>query len=102
MGGPSKAKRPKRRWVGIRTIDEIDRSDLKMLLDQIMPSGSVKLYDLQNVGGVNLAIVRINLKEYPVFISKCRLYDRLETITSSGKISLVRDRLGLPKPKVRR
>ena len=102
MGGPPKAKRPKRRWVGIRTINEIDRNDFETILEQIMPSSSVRLYDLKSLRGENLAIVRINLAEYPIFVSKCQADTRLETITSSGKIRLVRDRLGLPKPKVRR
>ena len=102
MGAPSKAKRPKRRWVGIRTIEEIDRENLKSIIDQIMPSSSAKLYDLKIVNGQNLAIVRINLAEYPVFVFKCQSDNRLHTITASGKIRLVRDRLGLPKPKLRR
>ena len=102
MGGPSKAKRPKRRWVGIRTFNEIDRANFESLLVQIMPSSSVKLYDLKIVDGENLAIVRINLNEYRIFISKCQADNRLETLTTSGKIRLVRDRLGLTKPKLRR
>tara|TARA_X000001036_G_scaffold439615_1_gene491441 strand:+ start:19780 stop:20088 length:309 start_codon:yes stop_codon:yes gene_type:complete len=102
MGAPSKAKRPKRRWVGIRTIEEIDRENLKSLINQIMPSSSAKLYDLKIVNGENLAIVRINLAEYRIFVSNCEADNRLETITTSGKIRLVRDRLCLPKPKLRR
>ena len=102
MGGPSKAKRPKRRWVGIRTFEELDRVDFESLIDQIMPSSSAKLYDLKIVENKNLAIVRINLNEYRIFISKCKADNRLETVTTSGKIRLVRDRLGLTKPKLRR
>ena len=102
MGGPSKAKRPKRRWVGIRTFEELDRVDFESLIDQIMPSSSAKLYDLKIVENKNLAIVRINLNEYRIFISKCQADNRLETVTTSGKIRLVRDRLGITKPKLRR
>ena len=102
MRGPSKAKRPKRRWVGIRTIEVIDREDLESLIREIMPTSSAKLYDLKIVDGDSVAIVRINLTEHRRFVSKCQEDNRLETITSSGKIRLVRDRLGLPKPKLRR
>ena len=102
MRGPSKAKRPKRRWVGIRTIEVIDREDFESLIREIMPNSSAKLYDLKIVDGNSIAIVRINLTEYRLFISKCQADNRLETITTSGKIRLVRERLEIPRPKVRR
>tara|TARA_B100000214_G_scaffold348688_1_gene300952 strand:- start:277 stop:585 length:309 start_codon:yes stop_codon:yes gene_type:complete len=102
MAGPSKAKRPKRRWVGIRISVDINRNDLNSLIEQIFPSSSAKLYDFKLIGEENRAIVRINLSEVSDFISKCQLDSRIETLTTSGKIRLVRDRLGIPKPRVRR
>ena len=102
MPGPSKAQRPKRRWVGIRTIEVIDREDFESLIREIMPTSSAKLYDLKIIDGYSVAIVRINLTEHRLFVAKCQGDNRLETITTSGKIRLVRDRLGLPKPKLRR
>ncbi len=102
MAGPSKAKRPKRRWVGIRISADINRNDLNSIIEQIFPTSSAKLYDLELIGEENRAIVRINLSEVSEFISKCQLDSRIETLTTSGKIRLVRDRLGIPKPRVRR
>ena len=102
MGTPSKAKRPKCRWVGIRIVGDITRDNLNALLVKIMPSSSLKLYDLKNIQGENLAIVKIDLSEASDFISKCKTENRIDTLTSSGKIRLVRDRLGIVKPKLRR
>ncbi|MBA45394.1 MAG: hypothetical protein CMB31_02255 [Euryarchaeota archaeon] len=102
MAGPSKAKRPKRRWVGIRISADINRNDLNSIIEQIFPTSSAKLYDLELIGEENRAIVRINLSEVSDFIFKCQLDSRIETLTTSGKIRLVRDRLGIPKPRVRR
>jgi len=102
MGGPSKAKRPKRRWIGMRLSIEINRDGLNSILNQMSSSSSAKLYDFKSLSGENIAIVRVNLSEVTNFMSNCQADNRIETITTSGKIRLVRDRLGIPKPKVRR
>ena len=102
MAHPSKAKRPKRRWVGIHFRDEMGRSQVNSILEDIFPSNSLKLYDLQIIDGKLCAIVRINLSEVSDFILKCGTDHRLQTITTSGKIRLVRERLEIPRPKVRR
>ena len=102
MAHPSKAKRPKRRWVGIHLRDEIGRAQVNSILQNIYPSDSVKLYDLQIIDGKLCGIVRINLSEVSDFLVKCENDPRLQTITTSGKIRLVRERLEIPRPKVRR
>tara|TARA_B100001996_G_C18520505_1_gene539084 strand:+ start:239 stop:547 length:309 start_codon:yes stop_codon:yes gene_type:complete len=102
MAHPSKAKRPKRRWVGIHLRDEIGRAQVNSILENIFPSDSLKLYDLQIIDGKCYGIVRINLSEVSDFIVKCETDPRLQTITTSGKIRLVRERLEIPRPKVRR
>lgn len=102
MTPPSKAKRPKRRWVGIHVKDEMKRAQLHSILEEIFPSNSLKLYDLQIIDGKLCAIVRINLSEVSDFLMKCGLDPRLQTITTSGKIRLVRERLEISRPKVRR
>ena len=53
----------------------------------------LKLYDLQIIDGKCYGIVRINLSEVSDFIVKCETDPRLQTITTSGKIRLVRERL---------
>lgn len=102
MAHPSKAKRPKRRWVGIHFREEMGRSQVNSILEEIYPSNSLKLYDLQIIDGKLCAIVRINLSEVSDFLLKCGADSRLQTITTSGKIRLVRERLEIPRPKVRR
>jgi hypothetical protein len=102
MAAPSKAKRPKRRWVGIHVFNDVGRETIISILEEILPSSSLKLYDLQNVNEKLLGIVRVNLSEASDFISKCEADSRLQTITTSGKIRLVRERLELPLPNVRR
>ncbi len=102
MAHPSKAKRPKRRWVGIHFRDEMGREQVKSILKNIFPSDSLKLYDLQIIDGKLCGIVRINLSEVSDFLAKCETDSLLQTITTSGKIRLVRKRLEIPRPKVRR
>ena len=51
MAHPSKAKRPKRRWVGIHFRDEMGRSQVNSIFEDIFPSNSLKLYDLQIIDG---------------------------------------------------
>ena len=102
MATPSKAKRPKRRWVGIHVFNNVGRDHLISILEEILPSSSLRLYDLHNVNEKLFGIVRVNLSEVSDFISKCEADSRLNTITTSGKIRLVRERLELPLPNVRR
>ena len=102
MATPSKAKRPKRRWVGLHVFNNVGREDVISFLEEILPSSSLRLYDLHNVNEKLLGIVRVNLSEVSDFISKCEDDSRLKTMTTSGKIRLVRERLSLPLPNVRR
>ncbi|CAI8285101.1 MAG: Uncharacterised protein [Candidatus Poseidoniaceae archaeon] len=113
----SKAKRPKRRWVGIALPNSIQsREDLTSVLEA-SPFGPyrIKLYDCypgsseaalaacsiqKRTDGVGFAIVCVLLSEYDevrnVFDSENNY--GLTSVTSSGKIRLVRERLGIPKP----
>ena len=73
-----------------------------------------RLYDLQ-VGtetAAGLAIIRVPLSDYPIFREVLGSEDgsefesggisRVKSLTSSGKIKLVRERLGLERPKPER
>ena len=114
MVPPSKANRPKRRWVGICFFQQMERESIESLIDEILPSSSARLYDLISIDYCRditieldtrvmmLGIVRVNLSELDKFISKCENESRLMTVTTSGKIRLVRKRLGIDRPKVRR
>jgi len=114
MGSPSKAKRPKRRWVGICFFQQMKRDRIESLIEEIFPSSSTRLFDLISIDHcrditiefdssvVMFGIVRVNLSELDNFVSKCEGDSRLLTVTTSGKIRLVRERLGIDRPKVRR
>lgn len=113
----SKAKRPKRRWVGIALPPSIQsREDLTNVLEA-SPFGPyrIKLYDCypgnseaalaaclvqKRTDSVGFAIVCVLLSEYngvrDVFDSEDN--HGLTSLTSSGKIRLVRERMGIPKP----
>lgn len=111
-GLPSKAKRGKRRWIGLAVHISIDtRKKLESSLSEMegLPGGW-RLYDFVKAESqdCNLAIICVKLSDYSS--SKEALSDlkaegdaaSIRSLTSSGKIRLVRDRLGLKKPKRQR
>ncbi len=96
-----KAARGKRRWVGLSVDDSItNREELESIISQIKClGGDCRLYDYNN----QKAIIRLSLKQYE--IARTILeggVSGLNSITSSGKIRLVRERLGLEKRKWKR
>ena len=119
-GKVSKAKRPKRRWIGIALPHNVQsREDLTSVLESSpFESFRIKLYDCHPSGSeaalaacsiqkrvdeVGFAIICVLLSQY---IEVRNILDSgdghgLMSITSSGKIRLVRERLGIPKPSRR-
>ncbi len=89
----SKALRDKRRWIGLSVSPAISKRDeLKEILSKIAPVGNWKLYDFKE----SKAILRILLKDQSEW--RKVLSDesnQVHSITMSGKIRLVRERLGL-------
>ena len=116
----SKAKRPKRRWVGIALPSSIQSSaDLANVLEASPYSVyRIKLYDChvgateealtarsiqKRTDDVGFAIICVLLSQYQEVRNVLDSGDGhgLTSITSSGKIRLVRERLGIPKPSRR-
>ena len=116
----SKAKRPKRRWVGIALPPSIQsKVDLTNLLERSpLESYRIKLYDFhpsnskaalatrsfqKRTDDVGFAIICVLLSQYDEVRNVLESGDDhgLVSITSSGKIRLVRERLGMPKPHQR-
>jgi hypothetical protein len=121
----TKALREKRRWVGVLVHQRLpDRASVEKTLEQISHSldskpnlrlmdfvddaqrkgmeGQTDLFDATIAGG--LAIVRAPLSVIVELRDLLEAEAALETwgvqsLTTSGKIRLVRERLGLPKPK---
>ena len=119
----TKALREKRRWLGVLVEPAcLTRSDveerLSVLTTSLEPTPNVRLMDFFNStqrhelnapadfnaveGGI--AILRIHLKDAPTLRPLLQAEDAIEqygirSLTTSGKIRLVRQRLGLPKPE---
>ena len=113
----SKAKRPKRRWIGITIPDTIQsRDDLQSALGECELSAlKIRLYDFHQAQSdvarhacnqtqigkdIGFAIICVPLSDYEAarafFSSESDTMFR--SISSSGKIRLVRERMGLSKP----
>ena len=119
----TKALREKRRWLGVLVDPACEtRTDveerLAALTSTLEPSPDVRLMDFFNSmqrhelntpvdfsgeeGGI--AILRIHLKDALTLRPLLQAEDAIEqygicSLTTSGKIRLVRQRLGLPKPE---
>tara|TARA_B100001175_G_scaffold293348_1_gene279783 strand:+ start:840 stop:1262 length:423 start_codon:yes stop_codon:yes gene_type:complete len=115
----SKAKRPKRRWIGFSFPSSIcSRSEIEGQIQQLFPADiHFRLYDAHFHGSdvakascehqsikdnIGLGIMCVNLVDYDAVrevFSTSSTDGRIHSLSSSGKIRLVRQRLGLPKPK---
>ena len=103
----SRAKRPKRRWIGLSIHPSItSRTSLESRLNKIRDQfdRAIKLFDFfrtEDELSSNLAIVCIDLEHYQPFLKYLEDQEesQITSITTSGKIRLVRERLGLDKPK---
>ena len=106
MGGTrvSKAKRGKRRWIGFSVPEDLaQRSELENYLKEHMETVFPwKLFDLERDEEGIKAILRVRLEDYQAALENMNLRG-LTSLTSSGKIRLVRKRLGLPpRPRKRK
>lgn len=85
---PSKALRGKRRWIGCEYENFSTREELEDYLSDV----PVKLYDMDN-GKCVISVLLVNYED----VKQKLALSPVVSITSSGKIKLVRERLGLPK-----
>ena len=96
-----KAARGKRRWLGLEVDTRLDtRDDLQAVLKRIPALGEEwSLYDFKD----NYAIVRVRLEHYADARSVLESgFEGIRCVTASGKIKLVRERLGIIRPPRRR
>ena len=93
MPRPKKAARGKHRWVGIKVNKSIQRDSLKNLLGESLKGLEWKLFDSEKQSKRTFAIIKITLSDYQQALSKLNETSGFETITSSGKIRLVRERV---------
>ena len=123
----SKALRQKRRWIGLAVAAHLDRRSevektLETIARRINAEGPVRLMDflpqaerddstevpelVAAQAHAGLAIVRVDLRDAQRFRAMLAREGAMNeqgftTLTTSGKIRLVRERLGLPKPPKR-
>ena len=93
MPRPKKAARGKHRWVAIQVNKSIQRDSLKKLLGVSLKGLEWKLFDSEKQSKRTFAINKITLSDYQQALSTLNEISGFETITSSGKIRLVRERV---------
>jgi len=99
MPRPNKAARGKHRWIGLRINQGgLTRDSAEALIHQVMNNFSFRLFDCKAEKTSTSVIIRVSLEEYSSARQRLDEADELESLTSSGKIILVRQRMGLPRP----
>ena len=93
MPRPKKAARGKHRWVAIQVNKSIQRDSLKKLPGESLKGLEWKLFDSEKQSKRTFAIIKITLSDYQQALSTLNEISGFETITSSGKIRLVRERV---------
>ena len=93
MPRPKKSARGKHRWVAIQVNKSIQRDSLKKLLGESLKGLEWKLFDSEKQSKRTFAIIKITLSDYQQALSTLNEISGFETITSSGKIRLVRERV---------
>ncbi len=88
----TKALRDKRRWIGLNVSNCENREELESKIAELAPVEDWKLYDFSN----GCAILRIRLKDEKAWRETLdQPASAIHSVTTSGKIRLVRERLKL-------
>lgn len=96
MAKVNKAARGKHRWVGFHLLkDDFSRVKFEEKLSTILSGISWRLFDFKTSDGFFKCIIKVPLENYKSSLLLINADESLETLTSSGKIRLVRDRLGI-------
>ena len=88
-----KAARGKHRWIAIQVNKSIQRDSIKKLLGEKLEGLEWKLFDSEKKANRTFSVIKITLSDYRQALTKLNEASGFETITSSGKIRLVRERL---------
>jgi len=88
----TKALREKRRWIGLAVSNCQNRAELESKIAEIAPVEDWRLMDFSN----GKAILRVSLKDQSEWRNILnRPTEPIHSVTMSGKIRLVRERLEL-------
>ena len=93
MPRQKKAARGKHRWIAIQVNKSIQRDSLKKLLGENLDGIEWKLFDSEKQSKRTIAIIKITLSDYHHAVTILNKISGFQTITSSGKIRLVRERV---------
>ena len=93
MPRQKKAARGKHRWIAIQVNKSIQRDTLKKLLGESLDGIEWKLFDSEKQSKRTIAIIKVTLSDYHRAVAILNKISGFQTITSSGKIRLVRERV---------
>ena len=93
MPKPKKSARGKHRWIGFTIEKSYSRTEMERLLEIRLNGSGWRLFDVVGSKRNTHAILKTPLEEYPKTLSQINNFKDMETLTSSGKIRLVRERL---------
>ena len=92
----NKSARGKHRWIGFQLdVEDFSRHRCEVFLSEILINMSWRLFDFKNIDGVYNGILKVPLRSYIDAKDIINQQDDTSTITSSGKIKLVRERMNL-------
>ncbi len=93
MPKPKKTARGKHRWIGFRIDHTSTREELKSSLKVNLKGNEWRLFDILEARESTLAILKTPLDNFQQITLQINNSEGMETLTSSGKIRLVRKRL---------
>tara|TARA_B100001113_G_scaffold56951_1_gene42623 strand:- start:20607 stop:20894 length:288 start_codon:yes stop_codon:yes gene_type:complete len=94
MGRVSKVARGKHRWIGVRGDKRYkSREELMNTISDILEQCEWKLYDVKYIDQICFFIIRTQLQDYEKSLNLINSHDSFETLTSSGKINQIRERI---------
>ena len=93
MSKPKKAARGKHRWIAILVNKSIQRDSFNKLLGQSLEGLEWQLFDMEKQSKRTFAILKTTLSDYQEALATLNEISGFETLTSSGKIRLVRERV---------
>ena len=94
MGRVSKVARGKHRWIGVKGDNEYkSREELTDIISDILEQCEWKLYDVKFIDNICFFIIKIQLEDYEKSLNLINSQHSFETLTSSGKINRIRERI---------
>lgn len=91
-----KSARGKHRWIGFQLVSPHNsRAKCEDFFSVFLDDGNWRLFDFKIIDGVNYGILKVPLYFYEETKHLINQQIESKTITSSGKIKLVRERMNL-------